>query len=250
MDTSNTSRKFGWTTPLYTDEMLRAVDNWSGIMEAPSTEARKFPKGIRVFRNSVLEFGFARAHPVIPGLWVLPLATWSLWKSVALEQSPLRIIGICLLGVLTWTLTEYALHMIWFHRRFDSEFSPKVKFTQFVIHGYHHEFPNDPGRLVMPISISWPLAAAIGGTLRLLFPETIFWSLFAGLLLGYLGYDWMHYYTHHFRPTKGIGKYLREFHMIHHYKDPNHNFGLSSPLWDWIFGKAIEPKTKLGRRED
>jgi sterol desaturase/sphingolipid hydroxylase (fatty acid hydroxylase superfamily) len=229
---------------LYTQELLDAVDRWNGVMGVPTEFGRQHPKGIRVFKNSILEFGFARAHPIIPGLWVIPVSLFCLWKATE-TQTPLKIFVLTLLGILAWTATEYALHLLWFHRPYQEGMGKKFKFTQFMIHGYHHEFPNDPSRLVMPISVAWPLGALFAGLFWLVLPVSVFWSAFAGLILGYLSYDWVHYYTHHFRPKSGIGKYLREYHMVHHYKDFDHNFGISSPLWDWAFGKAIEPKTKI-----
>jgi sterol desaturase/sphingolipid hydroxylase (fatty acid hydroxylase superfamily) len=72
--------------------------------------------------------------------------------------------------------------------------------------------------------------------------------LYAGTVLGYITYDWMHYYTHHFRPTTRLGKFLRRYHMEHHYKDSESHFGISSPLWDWVF-RTVERPTRDPERE-
>jgi sterol desaturase/sphingolipid hydroxylase (fatty acid hydroxylase superfamily) len=45
-----------------------------------------------------------------------------------------------------------------------------------------------------------------------------------------------HYATHHFPMRRGILKFLKRYHMQHHYKTPDQRFGVSSPLWDVVFG--------------
>ena len=57
----------------------------------------------------------------------------------------------------------------------------------------------------------------------------------SGGLLGYLAYDLTHYATHHFPMRSGYAKYIKRYHMQHHYKDPDTRFGVSSPVWDWVF---------------
>jgi len=59
--------------------------------------------------------------------------------------------------------------------------------------------------------------------------------LMAGFLAGYLAYDLTHYAQHHFPMRSGYAKYIKRYHMQHHYKDPNTRFGVSTPIWDWVF---------------
>jgi sterol desaturase/sphingolipid hydroxylase (fatty acid hydroxylase superfamily) len=54
--------------------------------------------------------------------------------------------------------------------------------------------------------------------------------------MGYLIYDITHYATHHFPMRGKVLKFLKRYHMQHHYKTPDQRFGVSSPLWDWVFG--------------
>ena len=60
--------------------------------------------------------------------------------------------------------------------------------------------------------------------------------LFAGLLTGYLVYDMTHYATHHLAMKWGFLKFLKRYHLLHHYKTPDDRYGISSPLWDFVFG--------------
>ena len=123
-----------------------------------------------------------------------------------------------------------------FHLAPEPNFPSKLK--QFMVHGYHHEFPNDRMRLVAPLLLSAPIGCVLAVIYYFTFGRYYFEAWFAGTVLGYLAYDWVHYYTHHFRPTSCLGKYLRRYHMEHHYKDSESHFGISSPLWDWVFGTA------------
>jgi sterol desaturase/sphingolipid hydroxylase (fatty acid hydroxylase superfamily) len=85
--------------------------------------------------------------------------------------------------------------------------------------------------------MSWPIAACVIAVYLLLLPTEWAFVLFGGTCAGYLFYDWTHYFTHHFRsPKTRLGKLLRRAHAVHHYRLFEHNMGISSPLWDWVFG--------------
>ncbi|MEA2300962.1 MAG: dihydroceramide fatty acyl 2-hydroxylase, partial [Solirubrobacteraceae bacterium] len=60
----------------------------------------------------------------------------------------------------------------------------------------------------------------------------------AGFIAGYLIYDMTHYYVHHARPTRRLGRMLREAHMRHHFQDDTTGFGVSAPYWDRVFRTA------------
>jgi sterol desaturase/sphingolipid hydroxylase (fatty acid hydroxylase superfamily) len=144
-------------------------------------------------------------------------------------------IALCLAGFLFWTLAEYWLHRVVFHFEPENGFGARM---HWFIHGVHHDHPNDPMRLVMPPGASVPLA--------LLF-LAIFWGAMGydaalafggGFLAGYLVYDMTHYHVHHHKPRTGFGRRLREVHMRHHFQDDDRGFGVSSPLWDYVFGTA------------
>ena len=142
------------------------------------------------------------------------------------------------MGLVLWTPTEYLLHRFVFHYRPRNAWQERVTF---LFHGIHHAQPQIKTRLVMPPAVSFPMAAVIYGLLYgvvgvLL--EAPGWvdGLTSGLLMGYLVYDITHYATHHFAMRGGVLKFLKRYHMQHHYKTPDQRFGVSSPLWDWVFG--------------
>jgi sterol desaturase/sphingolipid hydroxylase (fatty acid hydroxylase superfamily) len=133
--------------------------------------------------------------------------------------------------VFSVSLIEYVLHRWVFHQVPEDH---EDQMTHFIMHGYHHDFPNDRLRLVLPLAFILPLAAVFMGLSWLIVRED--WlQLFAGIATGYMAYDWIHYYTHHFRPRRGIGKWLMQYHLLHHHDSPNHRFGITSPLWDFVF---------------
>jgi hypothetical protein len=93
---------------------------------------------------------------------------------------------------------------------------------------------------VAPPVLSWPIAALLALVYWVAFGA--YWQvLLAGTFAGYLGYDWMHYYTHHAVPKSRFGRFMRRFHMEHHFKTATRQFGLSSPLWDFAFFSFRRP---------
>ncbi len=190
-----------------------------------------------MFDSRLLD-ALSRVHPAVPvlifGPGIVAMAVWGLSKDSLGLTAALAVGGYAL-----WTLFEYWLHRIVFH--FEPEDGIGARF-HWIIHGVHHDHPNDPLRLVMPPAVSVPLAAAIFGLLYLLFGEHYAPALAAGFFAGYLVYDMTHYYLHHFRPRGPVGRMLRERHMRHHFQDDTRGFGISAPYWDEVF--RTSPRAK------
>ena len=183
-----------------------------------------------LFKSEFLNF-FSRVHPAVPAVVFLPVVIAMEWLGAERGYGPLQLVLLSLGGIGIWTLTEYWLHRLVFHWEPDNAFGRRM---HFVIHGIHHDHPNDKLRLVMPPSVSIPLAALFLGGFWLAFGDAAF-ALFGGFILGYLAYDYTHYYVHHFVPKSNLGKRLREQHMRHHFQDHRFGYGVSSPLWDVVF---------------
>ena len=217
-----------------TDEWKEALSAWDGIPDRPPAAYRSRSRGFKVLENDFLERFIGTSHWVMPGVWFLPLIGLCLYDAAARPEVTWLLAPLgWLAGVLTWTLVEYVLHRWLFH--LPPVKQPFLREVQYMMHGYHHDFPDDPGRLVAPPILSWPLAVVVGALHWLALGP--WWTLiFAGTLSGYLGYDWMHYYTHHAVPRSRFGKFMRRFHLEHHFRTANSQFGLSSPLWDLAFG--------------
>jgi dihydroceramide fatty acyl 2-hydroxylase len=187
-----------------------------------------------MFESDLLD-RLSRVPPIVPPLIFLP-AVGVLFVVGANRLPTAETAGLVATGWLFWTLMEYWIHRIVFH--FEPESGPGARF-HWIIHGVHHDHPNDPLRLVMPPSVSVPLAAAFYGLFVLVLgsaPGNVF---AAGFLLGYLIYDMTHYYLHHFTPKSRAAKVMRELHMRHHFQDDTRGFGISAPFWDYVFGTPL-----------
>lgn len=221
----------------YTQECLDAAEG-----DLPKDERGKRPIRLQVFKNQFIEKWFAQAHPITPGIWFGWIVVYGLFvgfTTMPWWEAALAFTG----GMLLITLVEYSLHRWAFH------FTPKNKaerFRLFLLHGYHHDFPNDPMRLVLPPISIWPVAAVIGTIYYFVF-GAYFWTVFGGSALAYIAYDWVHYYTHHFNPKWGPAKWIKKYHMLHHFDSPNHRYGITSPLWDLVFGTYL-PLDKMWRK--
>ena len=184
-----------------------------------------------LFGNRLLDF-FSRIHPSVPAIIFVPVVVGGVWLGADGGYGPLALIGFVALGLLIWTLTEYWLHRLVFHWEPDHPIGSRM---HFIIHGVHHDHPNDRLRLVMPPAVSVPLAALFLFLYTLIFGTPAAYPIFAGFIVGYLFYDYTHYHVHHHTPRTQLGKRLREQHMRHHFQDHRYGYGVSSPLWDVVF---------------
>jgi len=200
-------------------------------MEAHKVRTDKLSASPQLFESDFLNF-FSRVHPAIPGLLFVPVVVVMEWLGADRGQSAWELILLSLGGIAIWTLTEYWLHRLVFHLEPDNAFGRRM---HFIIHGIHHDHPNDKLRLVMPPAVSIPLAALFFFAFTLIFGTPAAYPLFGGFIAGYLFYDYTHYYVHHFVPKSDFGKQLREQHMRHHFQDHRFGFGVSSPVWDVVF---------------
>lgn len=170
----------------------------------------------------------SKVHFSVPLVLYLPVVGWLLWLSEARWPSVGWLIG----GLLAWTFAEYTLHRFLFHWTPPGRWGARI---HFILHGVHHDYPNDRLRLVMPPVVSLPLAVLFFNLFRWLLGVPSVYPFFAGFLLGYLGYDMAHYAIHHLHWKHPLWQRLKQHHMLHHFQQPDKGFGVSSPLWDFVF---------------
>jgi sterol desaturase/sphingolipid hydroxylase (fatty acid hydroxylase superfamily) len=182
----------------------------------------------------------SRVHPAVPPAIFVPAIAVLLAAGFARTGAP-AVLAWFAGGYAFWTLTEYWLHRIVFHFEPESGIGARL---HWIIHGVHHDHPNDPKRLVMPPSVSVPLAAVFVAGFWLVIGGGAALATGAGFLAGYLVYDMTHYALHHTNPRGLVGRRLRELHMRHHFQDDTRGFGVSAPYWDWVFRTA--PRSKRG----
>jgi sterol desaturase/sphingolipid hydroxylase (fatty acid hydroxylase superfamily) len=190
------------------------------------------PETTRMFESDLFE-RFSRIHPATPFVAWIPVVIFVTIRSALRHDVPIgALAGAFALGLFAWTLAEYVLHRYIFHWINDTAWGRRV---HFVLHGVHHDFPNDKDRLVMPLGASVGFAIVFYALFFFTMGRAIGEPFFAGFVVGYLFYDGTHYFVHHFRPKSAWGKLLRRHHMTHHHADHDGGFGVSSPLWDVIF---------------
>ena len=137
-------------------------------------------------------------------------------------------------GLFSWTIAEYFLHRFPFHNPTTKE---PWRFLSSGQHLLHHEMPNHPNYVAAPLVMSLIIYMFIlTGCLLLTrsIAVTLLWG--GGFALAYLAYEAIHYLAHHGRPKTALGRYLKRYHLIHHFKDSNNYYGVTSPFWDWLLG--------------
>jgi sterol desaturase/sphingolipid hydroxylase (fatty acid hydroxylase superfamily) len=209
------------------------ADELSGLSRTDKLRASP-----RMFDNNLLD-KLSRVHPSVPPIIFVPVIIGLVVEGLVHGAGALSILWV-ICGYAFWTLTEYWLHRIVFHFEPERGFGQRV---HWIIHGVHHDHPNDPLRLVMPPSVSIPLAAIFVFVFYLVLGVPTFLPFGAGFLGGYLFYDMLHYHMHHHRPKTRLGRTLRELHMRHHFQSHETNYGVSAPFWDHVFGTTRKPKT-------
>lgn len=198
------------------------------------------PETTRMFESDLIE-RFSRIHPATPFVFWIPVIAFCLYRTHQRALPLGTTAALFAAGVVLWTLTEYVLHRYVFHWVNDTAWGRRI---HFVLHGVHHDFPNDKDRLVMPLGASIPLGVVIYALFTIALGQLHGEPLYAGMALGYLGYDGTHYAVHHFKQGTRLGKFLRRHHMLHHHSDHEGGFGVSSPIWDVIFRTMPQAKTR------
>jgi len=184
-----------------------------------------------MFKSGLLD-KFTRVHHYVPVAIFAPAIVILFAYGVA-RVGLLASVGYAICGYLVWTLAEYWIHRVIFHFEPEEGIGARL---HWMVHGVHHDHPNDPLRLVMPPAASVPLALVFYAAFYVVLGADRAFAFGAGFLGGYLAYDMIHYHLHHHTPRTRAGKWLRELHMRHHFQDDERGFGISAPYWDRVFG--------------
>ncbi len=195
-----------------------------------------------LFENKWLD-RLTRTHVAIPVTMFFLYALGLIYYSkIATALSNWQIAGLFFGGWFLFTFAEYMFHRYLYHIEPTTEFRKNFSYKA---HGVHHDYPKDKQRLAMP-----PWLSVLIGTFLLFVFELVLssysFATLAGFMTGYAFYLLVHYTVHIFRPPNNFLKELWVNHAIHHYKDNTIMFGVSSPIWDYVFGTL--PKDKGMKR--
>ncbi len=193
-------------------------------------------ESVRMFDNPILDF-FSRVHWSTPLILFVPVIIYLLYCAWVIGWTIVGIVALFISGLAIWTFAEYVMHRFIFHFELPGKLGAKI---HFIVHGVHHEYPNVSKRLVLPPVLSIPLSLAFYYLFKGLLGASILPPFFAGFLVGYLCYDMLHYAVHHAKIKSEWFQLLKRHHMMHHFKDPHNGYGVSSKLWDIIFGTTFK----------
>ena len=182
----------------------------------------------------------------VPFYFYTPLAVGLGVAAIMSEaRSFASILLLCFTGVVTWGLTEYWLHRLVFH--FDAQ-SERGRELVYAMHLSHHAQPKALDDLFTSLRLSLPIALCY---CALAWAVTRSWQamvyIFVGLIAGYFSYEFLHYRAHHHRPRFRLFRYLKKYHMLHHHQTAALRFGVTSPVFDYLFGtfQATQSKSPL-----
>lgn len=191
----------------------------------------------QLFKNPILE-KLSRTHISVPLVIFFSYSGGLLyWSITHTTISALATTGLFFAGLITFTWVEYLAHRYVFHMATYTKWREKFQYT---VHGVHHEFPKDKDRLAMPPLLSITISTILLLLFRLIIGDYVF-AFLPGFLTGYAAYLSVHYMVHAYQPPKNFLKYLWINHGTHHYKNGEMVFGVSSPLWDYIYGTMHNP---------
>jgi len=199
----------------------------------------------RLFKNPFLEM-LTKTHPLVIWGMYIPIFTYMIYLAATkYEYSTARIILTLVAGMFFWTLFEYIAHRFIFHLVPKTERTKKIVYT---LHGNHHHYPRDRQRLFMPPVPSLIISTVLFSLMYLIMGTNVF-MFFPGFLFGYLMYGTMHYAIHAWNPPFKWMKPLWRNHHLHHYKNEHNGFGVSSTIWDHLFGTMFDLKNEKEDKE-
>jgi sterol desaturase/sphingolipid hydroxylase (fatty acid hydroxylase superfamily) len=173
---------------------------------------------------------------LFPDISILILLITSLmillfWKGITVTT-----LVYLIAGMLTFALSEYLTHRFVFHIK-----APKNPvFLKFMkrIHYDHHTDPNDLKLLFLPLWYSLPNFLILSAIFYFFSSNLVHTAAYGtGLMSMLLIYEWKHYVAHRpIKPKTRFGQWVKKVHILHHFKNENYWFGVSSPFADFLFG--------------
>jgi 4-hydroxysphinganine ceramide fatty acyl 2-hydroxylase len=140
-----------------------------------------------------------------------------------------------LVGALTFYLSEYGFHRFAFHA-VPSRFA----FVRKLQHRLHYDHHTEPDRLELLFLPMWFLVPNLTITtlaFALLFGWPIVASAMFGVTLAIFHYEWVHYVAHiPYQPRTRIGRWIKQYHLRHHFISEKFWFGVSNPSMDFFGG--------------
>ena len=172
----------------------------------------------------------------LSGVMILVLAASEVWT-----DAPTQILAAFLFvatGFATWTLIEYLVHRLLYHN---------VAYFR-GLHDAHHAEPN--AFIGAPPVVGVVLICLITYVPLMPFSDLAAAFMTSGMLFGYMAYMLLHHAAHYWNlPVDSWLYHARRHHALHHYHHVEGNYGITTALWDHVFGSAIEPRRSFPREK-
>jgi 4-hydroxysphinganine ceramide fatty acyl 2-hydroxylase len=154
------------------------------------------------------------------------------------------IVGI-VVGALTFYVSEYGFHRFAFHAE-PSRF-PFVRKLQHRLHYDHHTEPERLDLLFLPVWFLIPNLALTALGYALIFGWVTVASAIFGVTLAIFQYEWVHYVAHvPYQPRTRVGRWLKQYHLRHHFISEKFWFGVSNPSMDFV-GRTFKSAREVER---
>ena len=138
-------------------------------------------------------------------------------------------------GTATWSLLEYLIHNGLGHKFAKNR---NLFAREHVRHHATTSYFAANWKKVATATVAGaliaPIACAVAGKRRGL-------SFTAGFLGAYGAYEGLHRRVHTHGPRGPYSRWARKHHFYHHFHNPSANHGVTSPIWDHVFGTYEEP---------
>lgn len=151
-------------------------------------------------------------------------------------------------AVVLFSFFEYVVHRFLYHNRLMFRFRATAQFWRHL-HYAHHMDPNDIGEIAAPAYFTLPIVVVVGAPIGWLvggLPGSL-----AGMTAGVwllIAYEYAHGYTHLVTaPGSAYGRMLRRLHMLHHFHSEKGNYGVTSPVFDFVFGSYYDSPAQVER---
>ena len=143
-------------------------------------------------------------------------------------------VGAAVAGAVSWTAAEYGLHRFAMHELRGRGLASREHLKHHADVTYFSPASKKLLSAAGTTALAFPLASAAMGRRW----ATAFTT---GMITMYFGYEVAHRRTHTHPPRHEFGRWMRRSHLHHHFGAPMRNFGVTSPVWDRVFGTYDEP---------
>ena len=164
---------------------------------------------------------------------VLALAVVASAAIFALGVVPFSIVA-ALIGAAVFFVSEYTTHRFLFHAQPVA--MPWLLKLQHRLHYDHHIDPPKLELLFLPLWFVIPTALVYYGVfLAITRNPALALSLTFGSICALLYYEWVHYIAHiPFNPVTPFGRYVKKYHLWHHFKNEHYWYGVTNPSMDLV----------------